>query len=103
MATSGGGIPFAMVSGKIAGETAADFIRGDCQLGDYEHRWREQIGKELNVSLSVRRLVDSLMRSDKLMNAVMRLLTGEQLEDLQKGTMSEATKKILTGIYRTSH
>jgi len=100
MATSGGGIPFAMASGKIAGETAAEFVRGECQLDDYERRWREQIGEELRVSMAVRRLVDSLMRSDRLMNAVMRLLTAEQMEGLQKGTMSEATKKILTGIYR---
>ena len=92
-----------MVSGKIAGETAADFVNDECQLGDYEYRWREQIGKELQVSVSVRKMVDTMMRSDVLMNAIMRLLTAEQMVGLQKGTISETTKKIITGIYRTSH
>jgi len=102
MATSGGGIPFAMASGRLAGDTAAGFLRGECQLGDYEHRWREQIGRELRVSVAVRRMVDSLMRSDALMNAVFRVLSAEQIEGLQKGTLSEATKRVLTGIYRPS-
>jgi len=100
MATSGGGIPFAMASGKIAGETAAEYLRGKCHLGDYEHRWREQFGRELRVSVAVRRIVDSLMRSDALMNAVIKVLSAEQMEGLQKGTLSEATKRVLTGIYR---
>ncbi len=38
IATNGGGISTAMVGGKIAGESAADFLEGKCKLEEYDRQ-----------------------------------------------------------------
>ena len=45
IATNGGGIPPAMIAGKVAGETAAEFAAGRCRLEEYDRLWRAQIRK----------------------------------------------------------
>lgn len=56
---TGEGIYHAMVSGELAGETAAAAVRrGDCSaaaLADYQIRWRREIGDELVDSLRIQR------------------------------------------------
>ena len=49
MATSGGGIPLAIVAGRIAGEVAAGYLKGECwRCKDYQSRIREEFGRELD-------------------------------------------------------
>ena len=47
MATSGGGIPLAVVAGRIAGEVAIGQLQGKMPLADYPSRIREEFGIEL--------------------------------------------------------
>lgn len=98
IATNGGGIPTAMVAGKIAGETAADHVSGKCELAAYEKRWRSQMGLEISTSVYVRKLMDGLMRSDSLMSTAMKLITTDQMKSLQRGRLPEQVKKLLTGM-----
>ena len=96
IATNGGGIPTAMVGGKIAGETAADAVSGKRQLSEYDTLWREQMGLEIKTSVYVKKLMDGLMRSDPMMSTAMKMITPDQMKALQRGRLPETVKKLLT-------
>jgi digeranylgeranylglycerophospholipid reductase len=85
MATSGGGIPLAMVGGKIAGEVAAGFIRGQTPLDSYRSRVNHEFGRELERSVQIRRMVDMIMRSDRLMDALFGALDPDQMKSIMRG------------------
>jgi len=68
MPTNGGGISTALISGKIAGETTADFLNGKCALSEYERRWRRQLGDELGNSAKLRQVADVFMGNDRVLH-----------------------------------
>jgi digeranylgeranylglycerophospholipid reductase len=74
MASNGGGIPTAMICGKIAGRTIANHIRDRKFLESYDGLWRAAIGKELKNSLTTRRLGDWAFRRSFLLNFAIRCL-----------------------------
>ena len=74
MATNGGGIPTAMVAGRIAGEVAANHVLEQAPLSDYEVRWKRALGEELLASARMRRFADAFMRHDRALDLAMRLL-----------------------------
>jgi geranylgeranyl reductase family protein len=59
--TTGGGIVFGLICGKLAGETAASAVRsGDVsadRLSEYERRWRNLIGFDLAAMSWLRRML----------------------------------------------
>ncbi|MDR0767180.1 MAG: NAD(P)/FAD-dependent oxidoreductase [Methanosarcinales archaeon] len=98
MATNGGGIPFAMAAGKIAGETAAEAVMSNkCGRGlsvaAYEQRWRAEFGEALDASVQARKLMDKFLVSDTRMNAAFKLLPAEKLKEMQCGGISGTMKK----------
>lgn len=83
-AYTGEGIYYAMTTGRHAGEVAADaLIFGDtsaARLGEYERRWRAEIGDELADSVRIQRrlfndpaLADSIIRAAALDARLCRL------------------------------
>ncbi len=74
MATNGGGIPTAMIAGRIAGQTIAEHLAGNCSLAEYERRWRDVIEEPLRIALSTRRLADMFFPNDLLLGVSMRIL-----------------------------
>jgi digeranylgeranylglycerophospholipid reductase len=74
MPTNGGGIPTAMVSGRIAGEVAALHVKKSEPLSGYEARWKKAFGGELSASTQMRRFADAFMAHDLLFDCSMRLL-----------------------------
>ena len=62
--TTGGGIVFGLMCGRIAGETAANAIRaGDTSAGNlssYEEKWRKRIGFDLAAMSWLRRMLYQL-------------------------------------------
>ena len=72
-AYTGEGIYYAMVTGRHAGEVAADAVAaGDgsaARLGEYEARWRAEIGDELSDSVRIQR---RLFANPALADAVIR-------------------------------
>ena len=62
--TTGGGIYYALLSGELAGETAAEALRsGDLSAGSlrlYERRWKSLFGRELTIDYYARLLYESL-------------------------------------------
>jgi digeranylgeranylglycerophospholipid reductase len=64
-ATSGGGIYFAMIAGRIAGEIAPRHVGGDRQAtGEYERRWRRRFGREVSFTAFGRRAINHLSDAD---------------------------------------
>ncbi len=100
IATNGGGIPTAMVAGKIAGETAADVVNGRCAVDAYESRWKSEIGMQITTSVYVRKLMDGMMRSDSMMTAVMNMISPQHMKALQRGQLPDAVKRLLKGMQR---
>jgi len=83
-AYTGEGIYYAMVTGRHAGEVAADaLVRGDtgaARLAEYERRWRAEIGDELADSIRIQRrlfnnpaLADAIIRAASLDARLCRL------------------------------
>jgi len=95
IATNGGGISTAMVGGKIAGESAADFLEGKCKLEEYDSRWRAQMGMEIRTAVYVRKLMDRLMLSDSMMNMAIKTISPTQMKSIQCGQLPDPVKKTL--------
>jgi digeranylgeranylglycerophospholipid reductase len=74
MPTNGGGIPTAMVSGRIAGEIAALHVKKNEPLSTYEARWKKALGRELTASTRMRRFADVFMPHDVLFDCTLRIL-----------------------------
>jgi len=74
MPTNGGGIPTAMISGRIAGEVAAFHVQKGEPLSTYEVRWKGALGSELCASTRMRRFADLFMSHDRLFDCTMKIL-----------------------------
>jgi geranylgeranyl reductase family protein len=74
MPTNGGGIPTAMVSGRIAGEVAALHVKKNEPLSTYETKWKKALGRELTASTRMRRFADVFMPHDILYALTLRIL-----------------------------
>ncbi len=89
MATSGGGIPLAVVGGRIAGEAAAAYLQGKRPLADYSSRIMEEFGRQLARSVQLRKMVDLAMKSDRLMNTMFSALSPDQMKSVMRAQISE--------------
>jgi digeranylgeranylglycerophospholipid reductase len=92
IATNGGGIPPAMIAGKVAGEVAAEFTAGKCRLEEYDRLWRAQIGNAIETSVQARQLMDGIMKSDTLLNAAFKFISPEQIKVMQCGKLPGPVK-----------
>ncbi|WP_340818928.1 NAD(P)/FAD-dependent oxidoreductase [Methanolobus sp. WCC4] len=98
---TGGGIINAMEAGKIAGEVAYDAIsRGDVSasgLQEYEKRWRDFIGREIDNSLIVKDIFTDF--SDKDINSLAHSLEGVNFSSMSLldllYALFKANKKLL--------
>lgn len=73
--TTGGGIYYSLVTGRIAAETLDDALRTDdlreARLRRYETQWRERLGAEIRIGLAFRTLVSRM--NDRAIDAVIDL------------------------------
>lgn len=74
MATNGGGIPIAMIAGRIAGQSIREHIKIGVPLAEYERRWRAVLGKPLADAFWTRRLGDLFFPSDRRTEFAMYVL-----------------------------
>lgn len=74
MATNGGGIPTAMIAGRVAGRTIREHLAGACPLTAYEGRWREVMLGPLRTSVRTMKLADIVFPNDRLTGAAMYVL-----------------------------
>jgi len=100
MATNGGGIPFAMAAGKIAGVVAANAVSEDKRGGGlsvtcYEEKWRAAFGDALDASVSARKMMDKMMKSDQMLNTAFKILPADKLKEMQCGNIPGSLKTAL--------
>ena len=74
MPVSGGGVPIAIICGRIAGEVAADAAQGRRPLMDYEQEWRRQVGAPLATAMRTKRIAMLAFGSQWRLEWAMRLL-----------------------------
>jgi digeranylgeranylglycerophospholipid reductase len=74
MAVNGGGIPIAMICGRIAGEVASAHVKGKMELMEYERNWRRQVGGPLKTALGTKRMAMLMFGSQWRLEQAMRFL-----------------------------
>jgi digeranylgeranylglycerophospholipid reductase len=84
MATNGGGIPTAILSGHLAGGTAARAARGDGPLAAYDVAWREALFAPLARAARLQRLGDRVAGSDALLALGMRYIGVSGLDAMMR-------------------
>jgi len=80
MATNGGGVPIAMICGRLAGIAAAKRVKNNKPLDNYEKEWRAAVGKELATAVKTKRLADHFFRFDSTLEFAMKRLGEKGLE-----------------------
>jgi digeranylgeranylglycerophospholipid reductase len=84
MATNGGGIPTAMLSGWLAGRAAAAHARTGAALADYDTAWRAALRGPLARAGSIQRLADRFGRPDLLLALAMRYIGPSGLDAMMR-------------------
>jgi digeranylgeranylglycerophospholipid reductase len=80
MATNGGGIPTAMIAGRVAGRAIKAHLERGRKLEEYESGWRRVMLGPLTTSVRTRRMADLVFGSDLLLGAAMFLLGRRSLD-----------------------
>jgi len=82
--TVGGGVPPALICGRIAGRAVEEHLREGKSLILYEEAWRRQLGATLENSLRLRKMSDIIFRSERTLDFITRRgwLTEEMLQKL---------------------
>jgi digeranylgeranylglycerophospholipid reductase len=70
--TVGGGVPPALICGRIAGNVIADHILNGKLLSDFDPAWREQMGRTLENSLRMRRMSDIVFKNERMIDMITR-------------------------------
>ena len=78
----GAGIPTSVIAGSIAGETIYKYLNGNCPLDCYEKTWKTEIGKALENGYKLRKIIDIICRSDRLMEEALRFFGKSHITDL---------------------
>ncbi len=80
--TTGGGIYYGMMSGRIAAETALEVLdSGDFSgraLKRYEQRWQQEFGREMEVGYYARRLFEAMSNQQK--EEIMKVFLSEEVQ-----------------------
>ena len=84
MATNGGGIPTAMLSGRLAGVSAANHVRLGRPLSDYDRAWREALYVPLERAARIQRFSDRVTGSDPLLALGMRYIGASGLDAMMR-------------------
>ncbi len=70
--TVGGGVPPALICGRIAGNAMADHVLEGKPLTGFDSAWRGQLGRTLENSLRMRRMSDIVFKSERMIDLITR-------------------------------
>ncbi len=84
MATNGGGIPTAMMSGWLAGGAAARHARDGRPLAEYDAAWRSALSAPLARAARIQRFGDRFAGFDPLLALGMRYIGAPGLDDMMR-------------------
>lgn len=104
--TSGGGILFGMLCGRIAGEVAAQAVNtgktGAEFLARYERRWKKVVGRDMVAMTLMRGILDGLTdrQIDRAFRSMKRIGTPAELQMLGHLLFSDMQGRKLLGLFR---
>ncbi len=84
MATNGGGIPTAVLSGRDAGVAAARHVRDGTPLSEYDRLWRAHLAAPLARAYRIKRFMDRFVESDLLVALGMRYIGDSGLDAMMR-------------------
>ena len=84
MATNGGGIPTAMLSGWLAGSTAAQHVRSGTPLTAYDTAWRSALFAPLERAARIQHFGEWFARPDPLLALGMRYIGASGLDAMMR-------------------
>lgn len=84
MATNGGGIPTAILSGHLAGRAAALAARREAPLADYDGAWKTALYGPLERAARIQRMTDHVAGSDALLALGMRYIGARGLDAMMR-------------------
>lgn len=84
MATNGGGIPTAMISGRDAGVAAARHVRLGRPLSDYDDLWQAHLFGPLATGHAIKRFADRVASNDALLALGMRYIGAPGLDAMMR-------------------
>jgi len=84
MATNGGGIPTAMISGYDAGVAAAAHVRDGAPLAAYDEQWRAHLFAPLDRGYRIKRVGDRIAGHDLLLALGMRYIGAHGLDEMMR-------------------
>ncbi len=83
ISVNGGGIPLAMIAGRICGNVAADNVKSNVSLENYETQWRDIMDSPLRMAALNKKLADTFaFRSDATTKMCMRILGKRRMGNL---------------------
>lgn len=82
MAVNGGGIPIAIICGRLAGEAAAANVLKGQPLVTYEKTWRDQVEKPLRTAVRTKKLASLCFGSQWRLGAAMSLLGKRRMANM---------------------
>jgi len=80
MPTNGGGIPTAMIGGRIAGRAVKDHLLKGSPLSNYERQWRTVMDRPLKVGLWTKNMADMFFPRDSALELAMMILGARGLD-----------------------
>ncbi len=82
--TVGGGIPPALICGRIAGEAVAKYLSTGEPLTNFDQMWRKQLGNTLENSLRLRKMSDIIFQNENMIETFMKRgwITDETIKKL---------------------
>ena len=84
MATNGGGIPTAMLSGWLAGSAAARHVRAGAPLAEYDAAWRRALYRPLERASRIQQFSERMARPDLLLALGMRYIGASGLDAMMR-------------------
>ena len=83
ISVNGGGIPLAMIAGRICGKVAASNVKSSSPLSDYETQWRHILEKPLKTAAFNKKLADTFaFRSERSTVMCMNILGQRRMGNL---------------------
>ena len=83
ISVNGGGIPLAMIAGRICGTVAGENVKSGASLQNYETQWRDVMESPLKLAAFNKRLADTFaFRSDATTKMCMRILGKRRMGNL---------------------
>jgi digeranylgeranylglycerophospholipid reductase len=84
MATNGGGIPTAMLSGWLAGKCAAAHALTGAPLEEYDRALAKALGRPLERAYQIKRATDRVVGSDLALALGMRYIGASGLDSVMR-------------------